>query len=133
MAKFTYKATGTNSEHPYVGTIDADNEKDAIAQLDKIFAVKRDDSGQQTNSDLITVTIIEREEADAIAATKADAVAEAQQASEEEEVAKEQIAGQLKAEEDRALAVARAEFEAAASAPPQPGANTEPTPEVPEQ
>jgi hypothetical protein len=58
MAEFKYRCKGTNDDGWNTGTIEAENISAAEEELDKIFAVQRDENGEQTNSDMIQVEII---------------------------------------------------------------------------
>lgn len=57
---FTIKSKGTNNDGWAEHEIEADNLKDAQKQADTIYGVLRDEDGEQTNSELITVEVIER-------------------------------------------------------------------------
>lgn len=54
---FTYKSKGSADDWTN-DTIEADNKAEAISKLDTIYGIKRNESGEQTNSDMIQVEIL---------------------------------------------------------------------------
>lgn len=54
---FKYRSKGT-VDNWTTETIEAKDEKDAIAQLDSLYGVIRDKNGKQTNSHLVKVELI---------------------------------------------------------------------------
>lgn len=61
---FTYKSKGTADDWTN-DTIEAEDENDAIAKLDKIYGIQRDKDGNQTNGDMIEVELVKGGEHDA--------------------------------------------------------------------
>lgn len=58
MATFNYRSRGTANTTWQEGTIEAESKQDAQDKLDEIFGIQRDESGEQTNSDLIKVEVL---------------------------------------------------------------------------
>lgn len=57
MAKFKYRSHGTANDW-VEDTIEADDEKDAMRKLDKLYGIERDETGAQLNADMIKVELI---------------------------------------------------------------------------
>lgn len=65
MAQFTFKCTG-NDGVDNAGVLEADDQAKALAKLDQLYGIERDAKGVQTNEHLITVSLINQAEFDAI-------------------------------------------------------------------
>lgn len=57
MAEFKFKCAG-NDGNWQAGIVEADNEAEALATLDKRYGVVRDTKGNQKNPDVVSVAII---------------------------------------------------------------------------
>jgi len=57
--KFTYKSKG-NADDWTNDTIEAETRKEAQEKLDKIYGIERDESGKQTNKEIVQVVILRK-------------------------------------------------------------------------
>lgn len=93
MSKFLYKSKGTNNDTWNVGAVDAESQAAAQKWLDKTFAIKKDESGVQTNSDMIEATFIDQSEFDQLNGERetfvANAVEESKKAEEQKTLEKQ--------------------------------------------
>lgn len=57
--KVTVKSKGMNNDDWAVHEVEVSSKENAQAEIDAMFAVKRDKNGKQTNADMIQVEIVE--------------------------------------------------------------------------